>query len=111
MGAVGADPTEQRHGAGDWPASPLRGGKAKVGAETQSYEILSPEPARRFYTGTPPFKTAGAHAHSPLPDFAFLRTRGAIPPKALMQPAQEASPAGPSDFSPTGPKALRGQRN
>src|SRR5712692_7377919 len=50
-------------------------------------------------------KTAGAHSHSPLSCWAW----GAIPPSALMPPAQAPSTAGPGDFAPRGPNALREQ--
>src|SRR6266516_3751856 len=49
----------------------------------------------------------GAHSHSPLTCWALRRTWGAISSRALSPPAKAAPAAGTSEFSPTGPKALR----
>src|SRR5947199_203381 len=52
-------------------------------------------------------KTAGAHPHSPLTCWALRRAWGAISSRALSPPAKAAKASGTSEFSPTGPKALR----
>src|SRR6266487_1946583 len=87
----------------------IRTHSLRSGAERSRNHFLSRFPHRLFRANQQ--GSVRELTHSPLTCWALSRAWGAIPPRALMPPAQAAPAAEPSDFAPRGPNALREQGN